>query len=75
MHCILLFRLKLDVGIEDFRVLIHGCTTVVADGHWLVIYYAVRGCHFGGEVAEHGELFKRPEEMRTVGGGRGIIRT
>lgn len=33
----LLFRLELNVGIENFRVLIHGCTTVVAGRHRLVI--------------------------------------
>jgi hypothetical protein len=42
-YVILLFRLELDVGIEDFRVFIHGCTTVVAGRHWLVIYHAVCG--------------------------------
>ena len=54
---ILLFCVDLNVGIEDFRVLVHGCTTVVTGRHRIVVEHAVRGRLFGGEVAEHGKLF------------------
>ena len=70
---ILLFRVDLNVGIEDFRVLVHGCTTVVTGRHRIVVEHAVRGRLFGGKIAEHGELFQGAEEMRFVGGGRSIV--
>jgi hypothetical protein len=54
---ILLFRVDLNVGIEDFRVLVNGCTTVVTGRHRIVVKHAVRGRLFGGKIAEHGELF------------------
>ena len=42
---ILLFLVGVDlnVGIEDFRVLIHGRTTVVTGRHRIVVEHAVRG--------------------------------
>lgn len=42
---ILLFLVGVDlnVGIEDFRVLVYGCTTVVTGRHRIVVKHAVRG--------------------------------